>query len=738
MKITLLFSAVCLVLSVNAQTNHWETAVNENDTWKYVVPTSEPDTNWRKISFNASSWNSGQGGIGYGDGDDNTIVATTPSVFMRIAFNISDTSKISEAILNADYDDGFVAYLNNVEIFRSNVNTPGRPPFNSLAAANHEAVMYSGGNPDYNLLTEIQLEGLMMPGTNVLAIQVYNVTANSSDLSGRFWLSFGIHDASTFWGSTPTWFSAPVSFTSSDLPLVVINTNNQTIPDSPKLMVDFGIIYNGVGNRNYLTDPWNNYSGKVGIEIRGSSSQMFPKKSYGFECWDVNGNAIDSSLLSMPAESDWCLIANYTDKSLLNNSLSYYLSREMGWYAPRWRCVEVIIDGQYMGVYLLTEKIKRDHDRVNIAKMLQTDISGDQLTGGYIIKIDKMTASSGAGWTSNFAPAVSPNNQTIYFQYDYPSDVLIEPQQQTYIQMYVDSFETALAGPNFMDTAIGYSHYMNVNSFIDYFLVDEMAKNVDGYRLSTYLFKDKNSNGGKLTIGPVWDYDISWGNANYCDGAVDTGWAYQFGNVCGNDNWQIPFWWDRLMQDPAFRDKVKCRWSELSQTILSKQYLFNYCDSMAILLNESQQRNFVQWPILGAYVWPNPSPIPTTYQGEIDELKSWIDNRWNWLDANMPGTLANCNLSGIPAENSTADFSNAYPNPFNNEINLSLYLPDPQTVKVELINSLGQTIQLQTIQHAGGTQVLQFTADENLPSGIYLLRLTAGNKVWTQQVSKFE
>ncbi|MDQ3108984.1 MAG: CotH kinase family protein, partial [Bacteroidota bacterium] len=300
------------------------------------------------------------------------------------------------------------------------------------------------------------------------------------------------------------------SFSSSNLPVVVINTS-QTIPDSPKIMCDMGIIYNGTGNRNYLTDPWNHYNGKIGIEMRGSSSQGFPKKSYGLELWDVNGNAIDSSILGMPKESDWCLIANYTDKSLLNNSLSYYLSREMGWYAPRWQFVEVVIDGQYMGVYLFTEKIKRDNNRVDIAKLQPTDITGDDVTGGYIIKVDKSTASSGAGWTSSFAPAVAPNGQTIYFQYDYPSDVNIVPQQETYIQMYVDSFETALSGPNFADTAIGYAHYIDVNSFIDYFLVDEMAKNVDGYRLSTYLYKDKRSNGGKLTIGPTWDFDIAWG-----------------------------------------------------------------------------------------------------------------------------------------------------------------------------------------------------------------------------------
>ena len=536
-------------------------------------------------------------------------------------------------------------------------------------------------------------------------------------------------------GNNPASYFA---FHDSNLPIVVINTNNQTIVDSPKIMCDMGIIFNGAGNRNHMTDPWNNYNGKIGIELRGSSSQSFPKKSYGFELWNNWGWQIDSSLLGMPKDCDWCLIANYTDKSLLNNSLSYYLSRQMGWPAVRWQCVEVVIDGQYQGVYLLTEKIKRDPNRVAISKMTQTDTLGDALTGGYIFKIDKSTSSSGAGWTSSFAPDTAPAGQTIYFQYDYPTDVLIMPQQQNYIAAYVDSFETALAGPNFRDTAIGYAHYMNVNSFIDYFLVNEMAKNVDGYRLSTFLYKDRRSKGGKLTAGPVWDYDIAWGNADYCGGYDPTGWAIDFGSICYNDYWQIPFWWDRLMQDTAFENKVRCRWEELKMTILSKQFLWNYCDSMALYLNEGEQRNFIVWPILGTYVWPNPSPIPTTYQGEIDELKNWIDVRWDWIDANIMGNLSGCNLTGISApQNNPENNYSAYPNPFSTEINLSVYLPGPQPVHLVLLNALGQVVQPEVVlQHNGGTQALVFRPEADLPAGIYLLRVQAGDKVWTEKLSK--
>ena len=424
----------------------------------------------------------------------------------------------------------------------------------------------------------------------------------------------------------------PFAFTSSNLPIVVINTNNQTIADYPKITCDMGIIYNGISIRNYLTDPFNNYNGKVAIEIRGSSSQWFPKKSYGFETIDGNGTSVDSPLVGMPVESDWILSASYTDKTLMRNVLSYKLYRDMGHYAARTVFCELVIDGQYQGVYILMEKIKRDKNRVAISKLKSTSNAGDSLTGGYIIKVDKLTGNGGQGWTSPYPPPINSSGQIIYFQYDYPKPDSITVQQQTYIQSYVDSFESSLAGPDFADTSIGYKKYISVNSFVDYFILNEISKNVDGYRLSTYLHKDKYSKGGKLKIGPPWDYDIAWWNADYCGGNDTTGWAYQFGNLCPYDGGQIPFWWERLLQDSSFTNKLYCRWQELRQTILDTTNLCAYIDSNANYLNEGQTRNFQDWNIIGTYVWPNPSPLATTYQGEINNLKRWVKNRITWLD----------------------------------------------------------------------------------------------------------
>ena len=146
--------------------DHWETAVNASTTWKYFPGTSQPDTNWRNISFNNGAWASGHGGIGFGDGDDATIISTScRSVMMIKSFNIPDTSNVLKAIFNMDYDDGFVAYLNGVEIARANLGVVGdRPHYNDLAILSHEAQMYQGLNPDSFYIDPVFLKSIIKTG----------------------------------------------------------------------------------------------------------------------------------------------------------------------------------------------------------------------------------------------------------------------------------------------------------------------------------------------------------------------------------------------------------------------------------------------------------------------------------------------------------------------------------------------------------------------------------------------
>lgn len=514
--------------------------------------------------------------------------------------------------------------------------------------------------------------------------------------------------------------AAPFVLTSSNLPIVVINTNGQSIPNDVKITAQMGIVDNGTGSVNHPSDPYTDYDGTIGIEVRGNSSDgMSPKKSYSVELRDAFGQDLDAPLLGMPSESDWVLLANYFDKSLMNNSLSFHLARAMGRYAPRTRDVEVILNGEYIGVYNFVERIKRGPNRVPIAKLQPDETVGDDLTGGYILSVDRYDG-PGSGFTSPYPPAEDGEGQTTFFQYRYPKPDNIAAQQQVYIQAYVDSFETALASPGFADPATGYRAFANDSSFIDLLLLNEISRNVDGYRLSTYLYKDKYSNGGKLHAGPAWDYDIAWGNANYCSGSDPAGWAYDFGDVCPIDGEQVPFWWKRFQEDSNFVNSVRCRWNELRGNVLSPANIAAYCDSVAILLSGAQQRNFYRWPILGIPVWPNPMPVPTTYAGEVQELKDFMNARWAWLDANLPGT---CGVSTGMAT-TTPTMAAPYPNPFSREVHFRTATDEP--VMIGVLDALGRTVHTAgPFSGRGVAHRLEMPAD--LAPGTYLFRATGSS-----------
>ncbi len=505
-----------------------------------------------------------------------------------------------------------------------------------------------------------------------------------------------------------------VNFTSSDLPVVIINTSGQTIVDDPKIVAQMGIINNGVGNRNAITDSMNEYSGSIGIEFHGQSSQMFPMKSFGIELREADGETSqDVALFGLPAHSDWILYAPYTDKTLMRNFITYTMAREMGRWAANCSYEELILDGQYQGIYVLEEQIRRDKGRVNISKLKSSDISGDNVTGGYILRIDK----DYSGFNSKYTPPNAPGSK-ILFNYYYPKAEDIVAEQQTYIAAYTDSFENALATVSPADTVKGYRHFADMNSFVDYFISNELSRNVDGYRLSTYFYKDKASKDGKFFAGPVWDYDLAYRNANYCDGSNSYGWAYQFNYTCPSDYWQIPFWWNNLMTDTAFTGALRCRWKSLRSSSLSETRIDAIIDSVVTLTAEARERHFTQWPVLGQYIWPNPDPIPADYDGEIAALKQWIHDRLTWLDANMPNAGA---CSDYPADAPLSYSIMEYPVPFSSQLTIQAASRIPQTLNLRVTNVEGRTIMNQVFSLSAGNSYFHLNTG-SLAAGVYFFR----------------
>jgi hypothetical protein len=719
-KTIVLVISISLFSFADAQVDHWETAVYDTLEWHYIVPDANTPSNWINPAFDDALWAVGNGGFGFGDADDGTTIATgNISVYHRIHFNINNWNEISKFILNMDYDDAYVAYLNGVEISRSNISTAGQPAWNDGADGQHEAVMYQGGLPDEVIFLTQDYLSILNNGDNVFCVEAHNISTNSGDITSRPFLHVGLTTTNTYFGTPPSWFVPPFEFYKSNLPIVVLNTFGIEIPDEPKIDAEMGIIFNGEGQVNYLTDSLNEFFGPIAIETRGSSSSSFPAKSYGLETRGPDSVNYNASIFNWPADNDWILYAPYTDKSMIRNVLTYHLGNEMGRWTPRTKLCELMLNGEYMGVYVFMERIKQNPGRVNVDELLPTDTLNNELSGGYILKVDKTTAGGVIAWDSPY-PAQTPSNATIGIQMHDPELIELHPSQLNYIQTYFTDWEDALVSSNFADPIQGYRSYIDVPSFIDFFLVNEISKNVDGYRISSFFYKERFSEGNKLVAGPLWDFNIAWGNSDYCEGGETYGWEINFNTVCGGGN--NPSWWNRLLEDSLYANEVNCRWSELRATLLDTTYLYNYIDSLALILETPATRHYQRWPILGNYVWPN-NFIGNTFQEEIDFLKFWIGDRIAWMDANMFGT---CDTTVYVSDLNNVPF-HIYPNPTND----ILYVETPFEKNFEIKVFTTQGTLVQRIQRANAPRTALSLA--NLPKGMYFIQIKNDNQTFTTQ-----
>ncbi|HUU20020.1 MAG TPA: CotH kinase family protein, partial [Sedimentisphaerales bacterium] len=411
---------------------------------------------------------------------------------------------------------------------------------------------------------------------------------------------------------------------SSNLPIAIIDTFGKNVGQTTETqtLTFAGFIDATTRGRVRITSP-PDFIGRAGLNIRGKSSAGFAKKQYHLETLDEYNVDKDVSILGFPAESDWVLQSPYSDKSLMRNFLAYKWSNDIGRYAVRTRFIELFLntDGggvsmsDYVGVYVLMEKIKQGKNRVDITKLEPSDNTEPQITGGYIVKKDKLDP-------GDLTFSTSSGQSLIYLE---PDRTQITQDQMDWIKNYINEFESVLYGPNFTDPVNGYAGYIDVDSFIDNHILVELTKNIDGFRLSTYMFKDR---GGKLNMGPVWDYNLSLGNANYLEGWKPDGWYY---SLLGNTEYP---WWRRLFEDPYFRLRYADRWYGLRKNLFDTGLLLQGIDDIVELLSEAQVRNFDRWSILGSYVWPNWF-IAQTYQEEIDWMKGWLEERLTWMDTQI-------------------------------------------------------------------------------------------------------
>lgn len=440
---------------------------------------------------------------------------------------------------------------------------------------------------------------------------------------------------------------------SSNLPLFYIHTD-EAINADEKVKGTMKVIDNGEGNRNYATDTNFDYDGYIGIKWRGNSSLSFEQKKYTIETWDAEGNDIKASILGMPEESDWVLIAPYNDISLVRDVFAFDMWNEMGHWGPRTRMCEVFVNDEYMGVYVFCEKIKRDKNRVDISKLKETDVEGRNVTGGYIVRVDAFDDTDATFQSS--VPGIQTsqwnwggdNTGTVTWTVYYPKKEDLQPQQMDYIKGFVDNMENSFQQGNYTDPEEGYAKWIDVPSFVDYFIHTELSLNADGFKRSSYFVKGKDAADGtmaKMEAGPVWDYNLAYGNCNFCNASNVNAWVYQ-----GCETNPTPVFWKKLTEDPNFMAAVKERYAQLRSTIISQERINDFFDSYAALLDEAKDRHYAKYDDLfssddgGGWWWGwggSSSPIAyfaayfvESYEEEIATVKNWFSQRLAFLDQN--------------------------------------------------------------------------------------------------------
>ncbi len=440
-------------------------------------------------------------------------------------------------------------------------------------------------------------------------------------------------------------FSSLMSSSSSSLPVISSSSVASSMPDDfPVGTVDalpvLAITTDGaapiVSREDYVTGSFSltaegraAVEGTLEIRGRGNSTWDWPKKPYRLKLTN------SAEILGMPASKHWVLLANYADKTLMRNDVAFMLSRSLGMeYTVRSQYVELQLNGIYQGVYQLAEHIRVAKDRVNIPELKVTDTDAEKITGGYLIEVDFRMQKNCNSWDSFCINGVNLEREATFcvdsnqgmdpFCLDTP-ETLLEANwvtQREYISKYIVDTETALFSDNFADPALGYAAYIDVDSAINYFLINELFKNPDGATASFYLYKKRN---GKLFFGPIWDFDLAFGNAGYDGVDLTNGWRVR----------NAP-WFNQLFKDPAFKAKVTARWNGLKAEG-KLDYIFQYAEARAVWLDKQQEKNYTIWSITDVVPWVMHGTHGGTgsYEAEAKEMVRWQRERYKWMDAEL-------------------------------------------------------------------------------------------------------
>jgi spore coat protein CotH len=386
-----------------------------------------------------------------------------------------------------------------------------------------------------------------------------------------------------------------VKFTDNGIAALYLNTNGTAITSKDVYVTGTLKL---VGNFKDVL-----FNGKTEVKGRGNSTWSMPKKPYRIK---LDKKA---SLLGMPENKNWVLLANYADKSLIRSELAFSLSRSIGRpFTVDSRYVELYLNDSYLGSYQLTQQVKEGPGLVDIDEQPDGTTTLPNLSGGYLIEQDLF---------ANGEPVYFYTAKKMPFVIKYPDEDKINQQQKDYIKNHFEKLEDALYAENFADPANGYRRYFDVDSYVDYYIVNEVIGNPDAFR-STYLFKKRNDD--KIYTGPIWDFDKAANNDNRLGDQVN--------GLMSNSAFEPRIWFKRLMMDQAFRQRIRNRWNELKPKI---QAVPSMIGPLQKKLAVSQVRNFTKWDILNKQSYLE-LYVSGSYEGEITYLRNFLTNHIAWLD----------------------------------------------------------------------------------------------------------
>ena len=357
---------------------------------------------------------------------------------------------------------------------------------------------------------------------------------------------------------------------STTIPIVYMNTKGQQILKEKAIWGNIALLDGNEEAQSIFSVPNSIY--RATIKYRGASSySKFDKKQYRIEFYKNNKDSTKKvPLAGMGANSEWVLNGPYLDKTLIRNKLVYDLAGELNGWAPDTRFVELFVDGKYQGVYLAVEPVTNGESRLRLAEFGL--LSGET---AYVVNRDRID--TGTEEIETWGKTKGHTYNALYIRY--PSKNKITKKQKEYIKNDISEFEQVLYGKNFSDKRIGYQAYIDMDNWVDYFIINEFAMNYDAGNLSTYVYKEL---GGKLQLA-AWDFNNGFDNYQWFHTETDR--LYTVENS----------WFDRLWQDESFKEHVCERYGQLRKTTLSDEHIAEKIASYQAELGAAVDRNFKVW-----------------------------------------------------------------------------------------------------------------------------------------------